>query len=868
MNMALVCPNPRERLGPISTLPHVGSCTHYVDAARSYRTEARMSENPCNPCHSCSPAGDSLQEAGERGERRGELLKDTQDHGPVSVLEFATGAKWNAGLGESRLNAAPANSSWSSYNSNSSSFSSSSGGWMIPPLSVPTAFHSDTVFNDPSGLQSQSLSGAFPARHTQLGSNSGFSSGAANSVHQLYQNPPAQVEAIRSACTWEKIADGPQQKQLPQYESYRGYSSSGQGQGEGEPIKDPTTINDDTAALTAWVDGMITELMEAMPGVPIEHLFTNLSEVLAPGNLQLERVIEARFQTLFGFGGRVQNFGQAGSSRGGKRTREKLDLEGGDQWGDGKLLLRESRNLLELPSHGQHVRPVTQVVQPSPLRSRQQFFANSQKVPIDTLQLSLEPRDDRHLRHHVQQTSSMEDFQQLRSRDTTSFTQHQAHYQEQPHQQPQHHQTELQAGYSHNYSQLNPSSSSSTYYAPQTSSFQETQPVQPARISPAPATKVQMETANTGDEEGLQLLALLLQCAEAVSADNYEEANSILPQLSELATPYGSSVQRVVAYFAEGMASRLVTSCLGICSPLPGMQRVSNQKIVSAVQVFNDICPFVKFSHFTANQAIVEAFEGMKDVHIIDIDIMHGLQWPALFHTLASRPGGPPQVRITGLGTSIEALEATGKRLSDFAETLGLPFEFIPVADRIGNVDPSTLKVRFGDTLAVHWMHHSLYDVTGSDPRTLSLLQSLSPKVITIVEQDLRHGGSFLSRFVEALHYYSALFDSLGASYPEDSSERHVVEQQLLSCEIKNILAVGGPARTGEVKFENWMDELNKAGFKPVSLSGKAATQAALLLGMYPCEGYTLLEQRGSLKLGWKDLCLFTASAWRCNEIV
>lgn len=130
-----------------------------------------------------------------------------------------------------------------------------------------------------------------------------------------------------------------------------------------------------------------------------------------------------------------------------------------------------------------------------------------------------------------------------------------------------------------------------------------------------------------------------------------------------------------------------------------------------------------------------------------------------------------------------------------------------------------------------------------------------------MVEQELRHAGTFLDRFVESLHYYSALFDSL-ASHPEDHPERHVVEQQLFSCEIKNILAVGGPSRTGELKFDNWVERMSGAGFNPVSLSGNAATQAALLLGMFSGKGYTLVEETGRLKLGWKDLCLFTASAW------
>ncbi|CAM0151242.1 unnamed protein product [Urochloa decumbens] len=165
--------------------------------------------------------------------------------------------------------------------------------------------------------------------------------------------------------------------------------------------------------------------------------------------------------------------------------------------------------------------------------------------------------------------------------------------------------------------------------------------------------------------------------------------------------------------------------------------------------------------------------------------------------------------------------------------------------------------------VAVHWLHHSLYDVTGNDSNTLWLIQRLAPKVVTMVEQDLSHSGSFLARFVEAIHYYSALFDSLDASYGEDSAERHVVEQQLLSREIRNVLAVGGPARSGDVKFASWREQLAQAGFRAASLAGSAAAQASLLLGMFPSDGYTLVEENGALKLGWKDLCLLTASAWR-----
>uniref|UniRef100_A0A0C9RYJ5 TSA: Wollemia nobilis Ref_Wollemi_Transcript_3704_2091 transcribed RNA sequence n=1 Tax=Wollemia nobilis TaxID=56998 RepID=A0A0C9RYJ5_9CONI len=387
-------------------------------------------------------------------------------------------------------------------------------------------------------------------------------------------------------------------------------------------------------------------------------------------------------------------------------------------------------------------------------------------------------------------------------------------------------------------------------------------PLHHSRTYPDSETK---EKIQIEDSEGLHLLGLLVQCSEAISVDDFERANLILLEIHELSSPYGSPVHRVAAYFAEAMTSRMISSRLGIYSPMPDKSR--SQRILSAFQVYNGITPFVKFSHFTANQAIQQVFGDERRVHIIDLDIMQGLQWPGLFHILASRPGNPPHVRITGVGTSMKALEATGRRLSDFAEKLGIPFEFHSVTDKVGSMtseieEIERLKVRKGEALAVHWLHHSLYDVTGSHMSTLCLLRRLSPKLITMVEQDLRHSGWFIDRFVAAIQYYSALFDALGAAHPEDSHERHTVEQQLLACEIKNILAVGGPSRTGDVKFERWREQLENAGFTKFSLGGNAAAQASLLLGMFPSQPYTLMEESGTLKLGWKDLSLLTASAW------
>ncbi|XP_057792767.1 scarecrow-like protein 23 [Salvia miltiorrhiza] len=391
---------------------------------------------------------------------------------------------------------------------------------------------------------------------------------------------------------------------------------------------------------------------------------------------------------------------------------------------------------------------------------------------------------------------------------------------------------------------------------------EESNPLAPAP-APAPPTG-----PPDPDSTGLRLLSLLLQCAECVAVDNLDDAGQLLPEIAELSSPFGSSAQRVGAYFADALSARIISSFLGTYAPLsPPSKSHHHNQLLNALQIYNSITPLIKFSHFTANQAIQLALDGADHVHVIDLDIMQGLQWPGLFHILASKNKKIKSFRITGLGPSAELLNSTGRRLSEFAAALNIPFEFQPLEGKIGNIkDLNLLDIKLGETVVVHWMHHCLYDVTGSDAGALQLLTMIRPKLITVVEQDLSHGGSFLGRFVEALHYYSALFDALGDGLGAESVERHTAEQQLLGCEIRNIVAVGGPKRTGEVKVERWGEELVRVGFRPVSLAGNPAAQANLLLGMFPWQGYTMMEENGCLKLGWKDLSLLTASAWQPSD--
>lgn len=146
------------------------------------------------------------------------------------------------------------------------------------------------------------------------------------------------------------------------------------------------------------------------------------------------------------------------------------------------------------------------------------------------------------------------------------------------------------------------------------------------------------------------------------------------------------------------------------------------------------------------------------------------------------------------------------------------------------------------------------------------MIRDQAPNIVTIVEQEASHNGPyFLSRFLEALHYYSAIFDSLDATFPSNSVQRAKVEQLVFAPEIRNIVACEGPERTERhERLEKWRKVMEAKGFTGVPLSENAMTQSKMLIDLYSCGGYSLREDTGCLLLGWQDRDIVAASAWRC----
>ncbi|XP_073287630.1 GRAS family protein RAM1-like [Primulina huaijiensis] len=392
------------------------------------------------------------------------------------------------------------------------------------------------------------------------------------------------------------------------------------------------------------------------------------------------------------------------------------------------------------------------------------------------------------------------------------------------------------------------------------------------------------------DGKELHLIHLLLISATLINENKVASAMENLTQLYHNVCLTGDSIQRVATYFADGLVARLLTRK----SPFYNMIMkipTPDEEFLAFTELYK-VSPFYQFAHFTANQAILEAFEREEDsnnraLHVIDFDVSYGFQWPSLLQSLSEKATSNNQIwiKITGFGRSLEELQETESRLVSFAKSFrNLVFEFHGLVR-----SPSTIKLvkpkkKKNETLAFNLVFHlnslnSFSEIT----ETLTYLNTIRPSIVVLVEQEgTRNTHNFLSRFVESLHYFAAIFDSLDDCLPIDSAERLRIEKNHLGKEIKSVLNHDHRLENENncprfEKMETWKWRMESHGFSGIKQSSVSIMQAKLLLKMrsHCCPpayndgengGFRVFERDEGriISLGWQERILITASSWCC----
>ncbi|KAL4283658.1 hypothetical protein GQ457_16G004080 [Hibiscus cannabinus] len=373
------------------------------------------------------------------------------------------------------------------------------------------------------------------------------------------------------------------------------------------------------------------------------------------------------------------------------------------------------------------------------------------------------------------------------------------------------------------------------------------------------------------EDSGIRLVHLLMTCAECVQRGDFPLATSLIDDMQGLLARVNTvcGIGKVAGYFIDALSRRIYQGIGG--GSVDDVASTFENEIL--YHHFYEACPYLKFAHFTANQAILEAFDGHDCVHVVDFNLMHGLQWPALIQALALRPGGPPLLRLTGIGPpppdGRDTLREIGLRLAELARSVNVRFAFRGVAaSRLEDVKPWMVQANPKEAVAVNTIMQ-LHRLLGSDPTrkppietVLSWTRDLNPKILTVVEQEANHNQpGFLDRFTEALYYYSTMLDSLEACpvQPEKALAEIYIQR-----EIGNVVSCEGSARAERHEpLAKWRKRLTGARFRPLPLGSNAFKQASMLLGLFSAEGFSVEENEGCLTLGWHSRPLIAASAWQ-----
>lgn len=411
------------------------------------------------------------------------------------------------------------------------------------------------------------------------------------------------------------------------------------------------------------------------------------------------------------------------------------------------------------------------------------------------------------------------------------------------------------------------------------------------------------------EEQGLQLVHLLLLCAEMLSERKYNVVHPLLRSLQMMSSPNGNPLERIAFHFSE-----VLLKMVGAIIPIkdfdkstPTKEKTSLSTCATSLEQMEidafhialyQALPYTKFLHFTANQAILEAVEDSSQIHVIDFDIQQGMQWANFFQSLVGRAQGPPEsIKLSAIGSCIKRLNQTGRMLAEFAQTLSLNFTFCPIVIRdVKELDVGmfTMK-RCGDidheysghdddddgddvyednnsfldeAIALNFpaiLHSQLWEEVTTET-FLMLVKKLQPRVISIMKAEKNNEApSFVHKFIEVLFYYSAFFDSLEGSMDRRSEERARIEKVFLSYGLKNIMSDTGEDELAmEASMERWQEILNRAGFYSTQFSNHAIYQAKLLLRLHASEAFRIegSQTTSALSINWKETPLFAVMAF------
>ncbi|CAM0949438.1 unnamed protein product [Alopecurus aequalis] len=383
-----------------------------------------------------------------------------------------------------------------------------------------------------------------------------------------------------------------------------------------------------------------------------------------------------------------------------------------------------------------------------------------------------------------------------------------------------------------------------------------------------------------GGSDVVDLRTLLIHCAQAVATDDRRSATELLKQIKLHARKDGDGTQRLAHCFAEGLEARLAGTG-GVVHQSLMATRISAVDMLKAYQLYMAAICFKKVFFIYSNSTIYNAALGKKKIHIVDYGIQYGFQWPCFLRRISQRDGGPPEVRITGIDLPqpgfrpTERIEETGRRLAKYAKEFNVPFKYQAIARaKMESLRKEDLNIDPEEVLIVNslFQFNKLMDesVVIESPRDIVLNNIRKMRPHTFIHAIVNGSFSapfFVTRFREALFFYSALFDVLDTTTPRDNEQRMLIEQNIFGRAALNVIACEGADRVERPEtYKQWQVRNQRAGLKQLPLNPEVIEIVRDKVRSCYHKDFVIDVDHNWLLQGWKGRILFALSTWVAND--
>ncbi|XP_078159328.1 scarecrow-like protein 14 [Carex rostrata] len=373
----------------------------------------------------------------------------------------------------------------------------------------------------------------------------------------------------------------------------------------------------------------------------------------------------------------------------------------------------------------------------------------------------------------------------------------------------------------------------------------------------------------------IKLIERLTSCAEAISVNDNKIACELIKQIRKEASPIGDGIQRLACIVVDGLEARLAGTGSAVYRQFVTRQ-VPTIDYLKAYHICMLVSPVMRVSYHFANESILSAIGNATEIHVVDFGITYGFQWPSLIQSLAKRKGGPPKLRITGVDlpqpgfNPTERINKTGRRLEDYAQSFGVPFEYQGIASQWESICIDDLSINDGEVLIVNSMYsldrvrdEPLLERNNPRNKFLGLIQEAKPKVFIQGIFNLSLSPFFITRFRKVLLHYSRFFDMLDASVPRHSKHRQLMERDLLGPSIINLIACEGSDLVIPETYKQWHMRNLQTGFEQLPIGPNLLKECNKIVRNGYNEGFFIEEDCNWFLQGWKGNIMYAISLWK-----